>query len=186
MAIRKMTEGVSLWNNKTPFPKDRYALTCIEESLEISKESKNPMIKRTWEITSPETAQLGDKTITVAGLKITTYRVTKVHAEDGESWHPEKSDKCFGQLRDELVSLGHTDDSIDDENPPLIAKGKTVDAIVYAREDVARKAPTAEQLRKGVRVGDSIKNADGSEVKTYQLQIESILGLASKQVGTPY
>lgn len=192
MAIRKMTDGVSGYNNKTPFPRDRYSICCVEEDMEISKSKDNPMLKRQWEVVSPETVALGDRTISVAGVKFTTYTTTKVRStkeevEAGEpEWNEEKSDKAFGRLRDDLLLVGFDPDGeIDDENPPCFMKGKTVEAILYAREDVARKSPTPEQAKKR-QPGDPIKDAEGNDVVTYQIQLESILGLSEKQVGVPY
>jgi len=177
MAIRKLSEGISSWNSKTPFPKDRYQLTCIEEEFGKSK-GGNPMITRTWEITAPELVMNGDKQLNVAGLQTTQYVTLKVKAEGGDGWDIQKSDKAFGRFRDEALTLGlDPDTEVDDENPPLIAKGKTVDAILYAREDVARKPPTPEQLRQGRRFGDEIKDVNNKSIKTYTLQIECILGV---------
>ena len=186
MAVRNINEGISSWNNKKPFPRDRYAITCIEETFGLSKSSDNPMITRVWEISSPETVQQGDKKMNVAGLKINQYVTTKVKDPKTGGWDAEASDKNFGRFRDELVLMGFTEEAIDDEAPPLFAKGKTVDAIVYAKADKARKSPTPEQLAKGQKQGDPIKDQDGKEVVTYQLAIDSILGLSTTQVGANY
>ena len=53
MAIRNTTDGVGSWNNRMPFPKDRYQITCVEEELKSSS-GGNPMIVRQWEIKSPD------------------------------------------------------------------------------------------------------------------------------------
>jgi hypothetical protein len=186
MAVRKMTEGASSWNNKMPFPKDRYQIRCIEEEFGLSS-GDNPMITRTFEILSPETVPVGDRTISVGGRKVIQYRITKVRnsKEDvskGEpEWNEEKSDKSFGQLRDELNLVGYDKEEIDDENPPLIFKDKIFDAILYGKEDTARKAPA-----KGQRVGEAIKDANGKEIKSFQIQIESILGLSTVGTNKPF
>ena len=185
MAIRKMNEGISSWNSKMPFPKDRYQIACIEESFAPSS-GGSPMVTRKWEIVSPEVVQQGERSLNVGGLQLTQYLVTKVKDKETGEWDKEKSDKAFGRFCDELVNLGFDGTEVDDENPPLIAKGKTVDAILYAKEDVARKTPTPEQLKKGQRYGDAIKDANGNDVKSYQLQIDSILGLATTQVNQAY
>jgi hypothetical protein len=188
MAIRKMADGVTTgWNNKMPFPKDRYTITCIEETFDTSKSSGNPMLTQTWEIVAPEFVEQGDRKINVAGAKITRYCTTKVKstkeelAEGAPEWNAEKSDKAWGRYHDELIMLGYDDQGeVDDKNPPCFHKGKTVDAIVYAKADVARKSPTPEMLRKGIRQGEAIKDSEGNDVVTYQLNIETILGLAAK------
>lgn len=183
MAIRKVTEGVSQWNSKIPFPKDRYVIHCLDEVFGISKSSGNPMLTREFEIVAPETVQVGEKTISLAGAKITQYRPTKVKAAEG--WDIAKSDKKFGELRDELLNCGFTGEDIDDENPPIFMKGKTFEAIVYAKEERSRKAQTPEQRAKG-EPGDAIKDASGKEVVTYQLQIEVILGQSTTKIDAAF
>jgi len=188
MAIRKVSEGVSQWNSKMEFPKDRYILHCVEEEFGISKGSSNPMITRTWEIVGHEggeTVTIGDKVVGIAGAKVTQYRPTKVRTEDKEGWDPAKSDKAFGAFRDELIACGFEGDEIDDENPPIFMKGKTVEAVVYGKKDVSRKPQTPEQ-KKANQPGDSIKDAGGKEIATYQLQIEMILGISETKVNSPY
>jgi len=185
MAIRKVTEGVSQWNSKMPFPKDRYVIHCLDETFGISKSSGNPMLTREFEIVAPETVQVGDRTISLAGAKITQYRPTKVKAQNGEGWDTAKSDKRFGELRDELVNCGFASEEIDDENPPIFMKGKTFEAIVYAKEERSRKAQTPEQRAKG-EPGEPIKDASGKEVVTYQLQIEVILGQSTTKIDAAF
>lgn len=183
--IRKLNEGVSSWTSRMPWPKDRYSITCIEESFGPSS-GGSPMITRKWEIVNPEIVQFGEKNMNVAGLQITQFLVTKVKDKETGEWNQEKSDKAFGRFVEELQTVGYTEESIDDENPPLFMKNKTVDAIVYAKEDVARKAPTPEQIKRGQRYGDPIKDADGNDVKSYQLQIECILGVSQTKVGVAF
>ena len=188
MAIRKVSEGISQWNSKMEFPKDRYIIHCVEEEFGISKGSGNPMVTRTWEIIgndNGETIQVGDRVIGIAGAKITQYRPTRVYTEDKEGWDPQKSDKAFGSFRDELIVCGFEDAEIDDENPPLFMKGKTVEAVVYGKKDTSRKPQTPEQ-KKHNQPGDPIKDADGKEIATYQLQIEMILGLSTTKIDAQY
>lgn len=170
--IRKMNQGVSNWNSKVFFPKNRYTIRCIEESFAPSK-AGNPMITREFEIVSPEEVEVGDRKYNVAGQTIPQYRTTRINGDDT------KSDKCWSSFRDELLVTGFDPEAeVDDENPPLEFKGKSFSAILYGKEDTARQSPTLEQRAKGIKIGDPILDADGNEIKTYQIQIESILGLA--------
>lgn len=184
--IRKTSDGVSSWNNKLPLPRDRYTLRCIEESFGLSKSSDNPMLSRTWEIVAPETVTIGDKQVSVAGQKVQQYLVTKVKDPDTGGWDAKKSDTKFGQLRDDLQKLGFEGEEIDDENPPLVAESKVVDAILYGKLNQAFKEMTAEQRASGAKVGSPITDASGQPIKTYQIQIDSILGLASPVEGGVY
>lgn len=184
MATRAVTEGVNQWRNDMPFPKDLYQLHCVEESLETSQ-AGNPMLVRKWEIVSPETARMGDLTISVGGVQFTQYLTCKVR--DGEGWDVEKSDKAFGGLKTDLIKLGFTGNELDDENPPLLAKGKTVDAVVYGKADKKYKSPTPEQMAQGRKVGDAIKDSSGKEIVVYQLQLDGgIQGLANKQISSAF
>jgi len=180
MAIRKVGEGVTAWTNKMFFPKDKYTIRCIEEESGTSK-GDNPMITRTWEIIAPETIQVGDRTLSVGGLKVTQYRPTKVRnapadVEAHGEWDSEKSDKSFNTFTDELKNAGvDVPAEIDDETPPCLMKDVTVAAVLHSKEDKARKSPTPEQMKKGQKVGDPILDENGKEIKTYQLQLDSIL-----------
>lgn len=193
MAIRKMSDGISSWNSKMPFPKDAYILKCVEESFAPSKSSGNPMLTRTWEIISPEIIVIGDKQVNIGGVKLTQYRPVKCknskeEAEaTGKEWNEEKSDKAFGSLRDELIAMGFDPNGeIDDENPPRWAENKTVLALCYGKKDVARKPPTREQLSKGIKQGDEIKDAYGKPIETYTPVIETVLSLADDKTNSAW
>ncbi len=189
MALRNLNDPsvVSGWNSKLPFPTDRYVLRCIEEEFNTSRNSGNPMLTRTWEICHTEPVQIGERKVDIDGLKITQYVITKNKSEDGDGWDGEKSDKSFGRFRDELILLGFdAEGQIDDENPPCFAKGKVVDAVVKGKKQTACKSPTPEQIRKGQKQGDPIKDDAGKDVVTYVLTLESILGLSTVEVNRPY
>lgn len=185
MATRKVTEGVGMWNNTIPFPKDRYVCHCISEERKKAA-SSNLMLVREWEIVKPETIKVGDKEFNIAGQKVTQYLTFKVHAVDDngkalDTWDAAKCELAFGRLRDDLLKLGFDGEEIDDENPPLIAKGKTVDLILYGKEDKKYKSPTPEQIAKGIKRGDPIKGPDGKDIVAYQLQIDGgVFGLSDE------
>lgn len=185
MAIRATTEGVGQWNNKMPFPKDRYTLRVTEEVMKISG-NDNPQIARTLEIVAPEIGEIDGKKISVVGCKIYQYLPSKVSDGNG-GWDQEKSDKAYGKLRDDLLMFDPSLTEIDDENPPCIAKGRYVDAIIVGRSDKSYKPPTKEQIAKGMKVGDPIKDAQGNDVEVYKLAIEgSILAVVEAPAGVAF
>lgn len=177
--IRKMSDGMSQWSSKMPFPKDRYTVRCIEEEFAPSK-AGNPMFTRVFEIVSPSTVEVGEKTIGVAGLKLTQYRTVKVKDQVTKEWDAEKSDKAWGGFRDELLIAGFDpEQEVDDENPPNFFLNKMFDAVIYGKKVPSTKSPTPEQIKKGERYGDVIKDADGNDIVTYQLNLDSIVGPAA-------
>lgn len=175
MALKTLADAVGNWNMTIPFPKDAYVLRCMSEEIKPAS-TGSPMIVREWEIVSPTSIPIGDKTYNIAGALVRQNMVFKVKAEDG-SWDEKKSDSSFSRMTEELKTLGFEGTEVDDENPPLIAKGKLVNAIVSGKEDVQRRAPTAEQLTKGLKQGDKIL-VNGKEVKVYNLNLNQIVGLA--------
>lgn len=178
MAVKALNSGVGNWNMTIPFPKDAYVLHCVGEELGFAG-SGSVMITREWEIVSPATITVGENTYNIAGQKITQYLVTKVKAEDKQSWDEAKSAASFSRLAEDLKTLGFEGTEVDDENPPLIAKGKSVDAIVSAKSDVQRKAPTKEMLAKGIKQGEEIL-VNGKKVTVYNLNINQIVGINNK------
>lgn len=179
------TTSVGVWKRNMPFPKNRYTLRCIEESLETSS-SGNLMIKRTWEIYQPDpiTSADGTKQLDIDGLKVDQYQMVRIF--DGDEVNQESTAKAISSLRDDLQMLGFDGDSFDDENPPLIAKGKVVDAVIYGKKSQSFMEPTAEERAKGQKVGKPIKDASGKDVIVYQLAIDQILGLSSTEINRPY
>lgn len=187
MAQVKMVDpsSVSVWKKSMPFPKNRYTLRCIEEESQTSS-AGNLMLHRTWEIYSPSpvTSVDGTKQLDIDGLKLEQYLTFRIF-EKGEV-NKDSTSKAINALRDDLATLGYEEDSFDDENPPLIAKGKVVDAIVYGKKNPSYMDATPEQRAKGQKVGDPIKGPDGKDVVVYQLQIETILGLSTTEVDRPF
>lgn len=177
--IKKLADGVSGWHSKMTFPKDNYTLRCLEEEFSPSKSTGNPMVTREWEIVCPNPVEIDGRQIDIDGLKITQRTMV------GNLQDEQKDAKAFGRFSEELKVLGFEGEDIDTENPPLIAKGKVVYAIVYGKEDVSRKSPTPEQKKKG-QLGDPIKGPDGKDIKTYQLNIETILGLSTTEINRPF
>ena len=185
MAVRNLAAAPGTLTSKDKLPQRRYAVRCIEESFVESKSSGNPMIVREWEIVDPEAVSINGMSKIVAGQKVTQYLTVMVKNDDG-SRNDEKSDKALARLRDENANLGLPSDSIDDENPQLCCKGIVADAICGSDEYSPREELTAEQRAAGKTLGDPIKYADGTEVKSYRPKLISILGLSSVKVNAAF
>ena len=176
MAERDLNSGVGIWNNKKPFPKDNYICRCIEEKFAPSGKG-NPMVTRQWEIVSPEVVTVGDGQLSVVGVKFFQYLMTQV-LENGQV-DKDKSDKSFAKLAEDYKALGYDKTSIDDQNPPLIAKGKCAYIILWAKEDKQTKPLTNAERLAGKKVGEDIVDpATGKPLIKYVLNVDQVLGIA--------
>lgn len=185
MAVRNVNEGVGQWNSSFPFPQNRYTLVCVEEEVGPSKKG-HPMITRTWEIHAPETIQIGEKILNIAGQKVTQYVLTKYAGDEPGTWDEKKSDNFFRRAADELIAMGwNPADPIDDENPPCFAKGKTMDAILGCDTRPMLQEPTPEQRAKN-QPGSPILDNNNKPVINYDIRLVKILGPSSTQVGVAY
>jgi hypothetical protein len=189
MAVKKAsteTQKVG-WNSRIFFPKDQYTLRCIEEDHTPSKQG-NPMVKAEFEIVNCPPKQIGDKLVDLNGTKLTSWFVTKIVKSD-KAKTPEDvqkfSDKAFNDYDTILKKLGvDVSEGWDDENPPPI-KGKVFYAIVYGKPEKSYKSPTPEQIAKGQKVGDPIKDpVSGQEVIVYRPELDKnqIFGLCTEAV----
>lgn len=184
MAIRKAAEMVGRLTSKDRLPRNRYAIRCVSEEFKPSSKG-NPMIEREWEIVAPESVTISGKEVEIAGQTGIMQYCTILVQEDGKR-DDSKSDAALDRFLTERRNLGLPADEIDDENPPLDMEGKVVDAILSSDEYVSRLDPTPEQLAKGQKYGDPIKDAEGHEVKNYRIRLEQILGPSSVQVNRPF
>lgn len=185
MATREVATSVGMLSARDRLPRNRYTVQCNEETFEISKSSGNPMIVRTWEVVQPESVKIGGVDKIIAGVEVKQYLSLKSSNEDG-SRDDAKSDKALARLRDENENLGIPTAVIDDENPELKCKGIVADAILSAEEYAQRLDPTPEQLAKGQKFGDPIKDANGKEVKGWRVKLDQILGLSAVTVDRPF
>ena len=181
MAIRETSATAGVLTRNDKLPRNRYTICCNAETFENSKSSGNPMVVRNWEIIAPESVIINGLPKIIAGIEVKQYLPTIVLGEDGKR-DDAKSDKALARLRDENENLGIATAQIDDENPELHCKGIVADAILSSKEYSPRLDPTPEQLKKGIKFGDPIKDEDGKEVKNYQVNLDQVLGLSSMKV----
>ena len=171
------------WNSEISFPQDNYIIRCIDESFGPSKSSQNPMITLGFEFVAPETITVAGEEYGIAGVKIPDYlAVTKVMNEDG-SVDSEKSDNCKTRLNKLCIAFGLP--AIDNpDNPTLGFKNKLVWALCNCNTVERRKSPTAEQLAKGQKQGDVLKNPiTGKPLVLYFPKIVEIFGPAEAPAG---
>lgn len=142
------------------------------------------MIVLEFEVVSPETVEVAGHQYNVAGVKVgKKYFVTQVLVEG--SVDAEKTANCKEKLDDIYAKFGLP--PIEDiENPTLGFKGKIVWALVNSEMAEKRKSPTAEQLAKGIKEGDVLKNPiTGKPLIQYFPFVEEIFGLAEQSAGGP-
>jgi len=84
-------------------------------------------------------------------------------------------------------NFGLKSDKLNFENPVLELKGKLVHALLYGKPEEQRRAPTKEQLAKGLKQGDIIKHPiTGQPLVQYWPQIDEIYGPANSDTNKPY
>lgn len=167
--------------NNVALPKDRYAIQCTEE--EFGESSKgNMMITRTWEIVSPTEKPINGQTYGIAGIVLKQYLTTVCFKEgaNGKEVDTAKTATMMGQVFEDYKKLGLPCEDIDENNPPLLAKGLVVNAILLSKEFQQTKSATPEQLAKGQKYGDPILDEDGKALHSYKVQLDynGILGLS--------
>lgn len=174
------------WNNKVQFLKDNYVIRCTDESFGPSKSSGKPMISLSFEIVSPETMVTDGQEYTIAGTELKTYHVTQSVDEQGNV-DVEKTQNIAARLKKLYEAFGLDSSNINPENPALGFKGKSVHALLYGDVQEQRKAPTAEQIQKGQKQGEVLKNPiTGKALVTYYPKVDDIFGLATAEAGKPY
>jgi hypothetical protein len=174
------------WNSSVMFPQDNFILRCIEESFGPSKSSGNPMITLGFEIVAPETVNVAGVDYSVTGLKITPGYYTTATLDDAEKTAQNEARvfKSSNPERPSLYELFEIDSTgVDKNNPKLEFKGKLVHALLRSEVKEKTKSPTAEQLKKGQKVGDVIKNPKtGKPEISFYPKIEKLYGIADSTV----
>lgn len=172
------------WNSKVPFNKDNYILRCVEAEFGPSKSSNKPMITLGFEIAAPQEMQVGDESYIIAGLKTKKYYVTQSINEKGEV-DIEKTESLRKQLEELYNMFGISFEGFNPENVDVSEfKGKLVHALLSCNSTEERKSPTREQLLKGQRQGDIIKNpVTGKPMIKHFPQIDEFYGLATETAG---
>lgn len=190
MAIRKGSETRQMsWNRSIFFPKKDYILRITDEEIKPSN-AGNPMVKLEFEICNSPLISIGDAMVDLNGVKFPKWFVTKVKKQEGDN-SPEALEKASQEAFDRYnmflrqcgidVSAGW-----DDENPPSV-KGKVVYALCYGKEEPAYSSRTAEQIAKGEKHGDIIKNpVDGKDVINYSPQLEQVFGIYTGELKQPF
>lgn len=164
------------WTSKVQFPTDNFQVRCIDEAFGPSNAGK-PMITLKFEVVSPESATVAGKEYNIAGVETQPYyAVTKSLNPDGTE-DLEKSAVLKERTLDLYSKFGlPAPENL--ENPTLGFKGKTVWVLMQSETRERRKAPTADQLAKGVRQGDVICNPiTGQPLVNYYPKVSEIFGV---------
>lgn len=174
MAIRKLTnesEQAQQWKPSLPFPKDNYAIRCIDEKIDKSKKG-NPMVTLEWEIVNAAPQMVQDKLVEFDGVTFKTYHTTRVINKDDATVEEiaKSSQKAFDEYGKLLAKAGYdVSEGYDDENPPRML-GKIMYVCLRAEERIEYKEPNAEQKAAG-KPGDIIKDGNGKDRKTYSPRV---------------
>lgn len=176
------------WSSKVQFPKDTFVIRCTEEGFSPSKSSGNPMITLHFEVDRPESVEIAGEEYNVAGVKAKQYYPTIVFSDPTSGIiDEEKTAKAQERVKRLYENFGLKSDNINFENPVLEFKGKLVHALMYSKAEAQRRAPTKEQLAKGIKEGDVIKHPiSGEPLVSYWPQVDEIYGPANADANKPY
>ena len=171
------------WNSAVMFPQDNAILRVIEANFGPSKSSGNPMITLSFEVVAPESINVAGVEYSVAGLKITPGYYTTATLDDAEKTktNEQRVFKSSNPERPSLYEIFEIDSTgVDKNNPDVtVFKGKLVHALLKSEVKEKTKSPTAEQLKKGQKTGDVIKNPKtGKPEISFYPKIEKLYGLA--------
>lgn len=186
MAKVTRSEAIIPFSSKDQLPKLRYTCRCISQEFGPNKAQTNPQLVLEWEIVMPETVQIGDRVLTVAGVTFKQYFPTYKVDESGER-DVEASKKAIGRLLAFLGNLGLPNDEIDDEQPDVNLEGFVADFILSGKPNPSMRAATAdEKAEKPGLQYVPITDENGKPVISYQTNVNEVLGPSSVKVGESY
>jgi hypothetical protein len=162
---------------QTELPKKRYTLLCKKESFGISKNSKQPMVTREWEIVAPEKLEINGIMTTIAGTELTQYLPLGANANPAKSLTAEQATaNAVERYLSENGKLGLDSETVNTDNPTLSAEGKVVEAICNSRAT----SPTESD---GTPIYDPQTD---KPIVRYQPNLVEILGISKTQVNTAF
>jgi hypothetical protein len=168
------------YKGEVPLPNNvRFIIRCISEEFGPSKSSDNPMITLEWEVVAPESIPVGDKLLTVAGIKLRQYLSTKIFDRETREIDQEKTDKAQTRWVEQNKLLGLPISDLNPENPVKRYENVVADAMLYCKEEALFDAPTPKDIAGGAKVGKKI----GSK---WVPNIGRILGASTTNTNTPY
>jgi len=185
--MAKYTRDSVVFRDNSEIPSDIYT---VKFTSFIKKQSSTdrPMIEASCSIVSPETVQVGDKTIMVQGRSFKMYNLLDPVETYG-----------LGQLVDGLTRGGLNptevfelpEDEIwpEDDNNKVLAKmvNKTCNMRLFSEQSFMMTKPTQEERRRGIKPTQQL-GPDGSPIKigfAIKGDFSNITGPAD-QDGAPY
>lgn len=177
------------YNSKMQLPtSDNYVNRITFAEFVDSKTSGNPMIHFTSEIVSPEVVSINGEDVNIAGTTVEHYYTTTTIGDD-EKTAANRKRILDDKNPDELglyPRLGLDPASFNPENPDVsVFKGLVFLSAMGSKAEPQRKSPTAEQLAKGQKQGDIMKNpVTGKDMVFHKPYVKEIFGLAPSGVGS--
>jgi hypothetical protein len=171
------------YTSQHQFPQDNYLVRCTSAGFGPSKTSGKPMITLEFEILSPEVVEIGGEQFTVAGIQTRpSYHVTQ--SIDGEGNLDAEKTETIKENLDKLCEAFQLPLIDNPENPVVDTfVGKVVWALVNSEKFEKRKSPTADQLKRGEKQGDILKNPiTGEPLVSYYPKIERFFGVPAADV----
>jgi hypothetical protein len=151
-----------------------------------------------WEVVAPDTYNIGGQDVVLAGIKVTSYHVTKHFDENGdvdEAKTSQDTQRVFVGTADcaSLYERFGLDGSKEDRENPDIKQfvGKKVLAQLKGKSEPDRRTPTSEQIAKAKKAGkrpegDIMKHpVTGKEQVLWKPELVEVFGIAQNPNGGP-
>jgi hypothetical protein len=170
------TQVTKTLDSRTRLPKKTYILECIKQEFGISKNSKQPMVTRYWQILTPETLRIDGVETTVAGTEMIQYRPLRSNGNKEKNITPETATaNALDRYFTDNGLMGLNSETVDqDAGPEDTAEGLKVAAICYGKD----KSPTEDPDEPGGKREPIYDPVTGKPLERYENVIGEILGLA--------
>lgn len=169
------------WSAELCIPTDsNYKSRILKAEFKNSKSSGNPMIEVVWELVEPQSVQVGEHEVNIAGVECRKYyTISKKDDETGKVIDVQGKE----QLTFLFNQVGVTD--IDWENPPVqYLLGKCFLTCVECKVEPRRATPTAAQVEAGKKAnkkpeGTIMNNPlTGLPMVNYWPEVKEVFGLS--------
>lgn len=192
MPVVKRSETTKALNLRMQLPENtRVAIQCMKEEFAESKNSGNFHIHREWQVIDHPEIIINSQEIDLKGTELDEYVTTKWSDGNGGFLPPSDSKvrKGLGRAYESYDKIGKPlpEEGFDTDNPPLVAKGMVVEAVLKSEQQQVTNPPSEEDIAAGRKRGSAKVDSDGKPVYIFLPKIAYIIGPSEvKPIVAPY